>query len=63
MKLSVVFTTFLDGNSNLSSLFVISLTCIKRGNLVEFIEQAAARNLFVNLRIGPYVCAEWYVPF
>lgn len=24
-----------------------------------FVEKAAAKGLFVNLRIGPYVCAEW----
>lgn len=29
-------------------------------DLLQFIEQAAAHNLFVILRIGPYVCAEWY---
>jgi hypothetical protein len=28
-------------------------------NLTEFIEIAAKHSLFVNLRIGPYVCAEW----
>jgi hypothetical protein len=31
----------------------------ERGNLSRFVELAAANNLFVNLRIGPYVCAEW----
>ena len=30
-----------------------------RGNLTLFMEKAAAAGLFVNLRIGPYVCAEW----
>ena len=30
-----------------------------RGNLSLFMEKAAAAGLFVNLRIGPYVCAEW----
>ena len=28
-------------------------------NLTLFIEKAARAGLFVNLRIGPYVCAEW----
>ena len=28
-------------------------------NLTGFIELAAQAGLFVNLRIGPYVCAEW----
>jgi len=28
-------------------------------NLLKFLEIAAKSNLFVNLRIGPYVCAEW----
>lgn len=31
-----------------------------RADLVQFIEQAAAHNLFVNLRIGPFVGGEWY---
>ena len=30
-----------------------------RGDLAEFIRRAAAAGLFVNLRVGPYVCAEW----
>jgi len=30
-----------------------------RGNLTLFMQKAAAAGLFVNLRIGPYVCAEW----
>jgi len=30
-----------------------------RGNLSEFVRQAGAAGMFVNLRIGPYVCAEW----
>ena len=28
-------------------------------NWMLFVEKAAAAGLFVNLRIGPYVCAEW----
>jgi len=28
-------------------------------NLVEFIKEAQAADLFVFLRIGPYICAEW----
>ena len=28
-------------------------------NWMMFVEKAAAAGLFVNLRIGPYVCAEW----
>jgi hypothetical protein len=28
-------------------------------NLTLFLERAQAHGLFVNLRIGPYVCAEW----
>ena len=28
-------------------------------NWTMFVEKAAAAGLFVNLRIGPYVCAEW----
>ena len=28
-------------------------------NLLLFLEKAAKAGLFVNLRIGPYVCAEW----
>ena len=28
-------------------------------NLTLFLEKAAKAGLFVNLRIGPYVCAEW----
>ena len=28
-------------------------------NLTLFLEKAARAGLFVNLRIGPYVCAEW----
>lgn len=31
----------------------------ERGNLSLFIEKCAQHDLFVNLRIGPYVCAEW----
>ena len=30
-----------------------------RGNLSKFLQDAADAGLFVNLRIGPYVCAEW----
>ena len=30
-----------------------------RGNLTLFMETAAQYGMFVNLRIGPYVCAEW----
>ncbi|KAF4655278.1 Beta-galactosidase 6 [Perkinsus chesapeaki] len=30
-----------------------------RGDLVRFIRLAGQKDLFVNLRIGPYVCAEW----
>jgi beta-galactosidase GanA len=30
-----------------------------RGDLSEFVRRAGAAGLFVNLRIGPYVCAEW----
>jgi len=28
-------------------------------NLPLFLDKAAKAGLFVNLRIGPYVCAEW----
>ena len=28
-------------------------------NLTLFLEKAARAGLFVNLRVGPYVCAEW----
>ena len=28
-------------------------------NLTAFLDVAAKHGLFVNLRIGPYVCAEW----
>ncbi|KAF4662791.1 Beta-galactosidase 6 [Perkinsus olseni] len=30
-----------------------------RADLVRFIRAAGEKDLFVNLRIGPYVCAEW----
>jgi beta-galactosidase len=30
-----------------------------RANLSQFLQAAANAGLFVNLRIGPYVCAEW----
>ena len=30
-----------------------------RANLTDFVRRAASAGLFVNLRIGPYVCAEW----
>ncbi|CAF3586180.1 unnamed protein product [Rotaria socialis] len=30
-----------------------------RANLSQFLRDAADAGLFVNLRIGPYVCAEW----
>jgi beta-galactosidase GanA len=30
-----------------------------RANLSGFLQEAANAGLFVNLRIGPYVCAEW----
>jgi len=30
-----------------------------RANLKEFLQQAANAGLFVNLRVGPYVCGEW----
>ena len=31
----------------------------ERGNLTHFMSMASEAGLFVNLRIGPYVCAEW----
>jgi hypothetical protein len=30
-----------------------------RANLSRFLQEAANAGLFVNLRVGPYVCAEW----
>ena len=30
-----------------------------RLNVTHFIEEAAAAGLFVTLRVGPYICAEW----
>lgn len=30
-----------------------------RGNLTNFMQMARDSGIFVNLRIGPYVCAEW----
>ena len=30
-----------------------------RANLSKFLQDAADAGLFVNLRVGPYVCAEW----
>ena len=30
-----------------------------RANLSRFLQEAANAGLFVNLRLGPYVCAEW----
>ena len=30
-----------------------------RANLTYFLDLAAEAGLFVNVRIGPYVCAEW----
>ncbi|KAK7257722.1 hypothetical protein RIF29_31900 [Crotalaria pallida] len=30
-----------------------------RGDLVKFVKAVAAAGLYVHLRIGPYVCAEW----
>ncbi|KAK7312559.1 hypothetical protein VNO77_36500 [Canavalia gladiata] len=30
-----------------------------RGDLVKFVKTVAAAGLYVHLRIGPYVCAEW----
>jgi hypothetical protein len=30
-----------------------------RANLSKFLQDAADAGLFINLRIGPYVCAEW----
>ena len=30
-----------------------------RGNLTKFMSMAGDAGIFVNLRIGPYVCAEW----
>ena len=32
-------------------------------DLTLFLSIAAKHGLFVNLRIGPYVCAEWVSPF
>eukprot|EP01084_Bolivina_argentea_P267943 454991_1 len=31
-----------------------------RANLTQFLETAKNVGMFVNLRIGPYVCAEWF---
>ena len=30
-----------------------------RGDLTHFLDLCKKHDLFVNLRIGPYVCAEW----
>ena len=30
-----------------------------RANLTLFLDEAAKAGLFVNLRLGPYVCSEW----
>jgi beta-galactosidase GanA len=30
-----------------------------RGNLTNFMQKAQDAGIFINLRIGPYVCAEW----
>jgi len=30
-----------------------------RANLSQFLQEAANAGLFVNLRIGPYICSEW----
>ncbi|XP_027346417.1 beta-galactosidase 8-like [Abrus precatorius] len=30
-----------------------------RGDLIKFVKTVAAADLYVHLRIGPYVCAEW----
>jgi len=30
-----------------------------RNNLISFVESVASHNLFLMLRFGPYVCAEW----
>jgi len=30
-----------------------------RKDLVKFVKTVAAAGLYVHLRIGPYVCAEW----
>ena len=30
-----------------------------RANITEFLEIAKNAGIFINLRIGPYVCAEW----
>jgi hypothetical protein len=32
-----------------------------RGNLTQFLELAAQAGLFVDLRIGPFICAGMYV--
>ena len=36
-----------------------NVTFEAEADLSAFLKQAAAANLFVNLRIGPYVCSEW----
>ena len=41
---------------NRNKVFLISV--VER-NLSKFLQDAADAGLFVNLRIGPYVCAEW----
>lgn len=47
--------TFWNFHQPVESVFDFS----GRANLTQFLDLAAANNLFVNLRVGPYVCAEW----
>ena len=57
-----------DGLNMVETYIFWNLHEFKRGQVYDFsgnanwtlfVEKAAQAGLFVNLRIGPYVCAEW----
>ena len=44
---------------DLSDPRVYDFTDASRANLTRLLATAAEVGLFVNVRLGPYVCAEW----
>lgn len=64
-----IFRRMVDDGLNMVEVYLFwNLHEFKRGQPYDlsgradwplFVEKAAKAGLFVNLRIGPYVCAEW----
>ena len=59
-SLSHAYSTFWNVHEHdLSDPRVYDFTDASRANLTRLLATAAEVGLFVNVRLGPYVCAEW----